>query len=672
MRRKDNKLTFSIRKLTIGAVSVMFGALIFGVSTTQVHADEINGSEQAQTEEAQQKQDDVAKSDAGDAQNQNAETQSKNTDTTKVTKTETPAQPAQFKVTKTEETNTLDLTKTNEEEKSISAAEMGASLARDIDPVNINDWDYSNLADGNVEVSRKNGVTYVGDIVVPNTADLIKAGKITVINGKAYVDTETLHHLTTTRGVKSITISKNDSSKLYVKPGSDGKASLHYAFANFDGSYTPNPDLQKLDVGALDTSNVTNMAQMIELNTNLTEIDGLENWNTSNVIDMTNAFWGNPKLTSEDFSGLSNWDTSNVTSLFAAFHSDAGLTNLDFLKNWKTSRVTDMLAAFMYNSNLTDVSGIAGWDVSNVNRFDSMFLYDDKLQLADLNNWEIKDSATTNTMFYPRDTLKSTPLLVIVKSGAENINKGNNVFGADNYKHYLYKVEVNGQIIEAVPAKAFNSAEEAVTEIQNHLNEIATSRNLNRAGYTLSWQPENQYGNTAAYQLYIAKWTANTPSEPDTSVTPVTPVQPTNAPVEPDTSVTPVTPVRPTNTPVEPEDKPGKSKNNKKNKNNTKTVKPHAEKKVIRHGNKFVPAAAVKNTKAVNPQPVALNTKQNNTHPEAAVSPNKPQDVVLANKKQNQKALPQTGAKESTGILGFLLASLGLFGFAADRKRKNN
>ena len=34
-------------------------------------------------------------------------------------------------------------------------------------------------------------------------------------------------------------------------------------------------------------------------------------------------------------------------------------------------------------------------------------------------------------------------------------------------------------------------------------------------------------------------------------------------------------------------------------------------------------------------------------------------------------ALPQTGAKESTDILGFLHAGLGLFGFAADRKRKN-
>ena len=35
-------------------------------------------------------------------------------------------------------------------------------------------------------------------------------------------------------------------------------------------------------------------------------------------------------------------------------------------------------------------------------------------------------------------------------------------------------------------------------------------------------------------------------------------------------------------------------------------------------------------------------------------------------------ALPQTGAKESTDILGSLLAGLGLFGFGVERNRKNN
>lgn len=45
MRTRDNKLTFSIRKLTIGAVSVMFGALIFGVSTSQAKADTVDSNQ---------------------------------------------------------------------------------------------------------------------------------------------------------------------------------------------------------------------------------------------------------------------------------------------------------------------------------------------------------------------------------------------------------------------------------------------------------------------------------------------------------------------------------------------------------------------------------------------------------------------------------------------------
>ena len=78
---------------------------------------------------------------------------------------------------------------------------------------------------------------------------------------------------------------------------------------------------------------------------------------------------------------------------------------------------------------------------------------------------------------------------------------------------------------------------------------------------------------------------------------------------------TPVTPAQPIAAPVKPENKPNKTKGN------GKIVKPHAENATDRHGRKYVPAVAVKNT-------------------------TKPQGVVSANKKQNQKTLPQTGAKK--------------------------
>lgn len=76
-----------------------------------------------------------------------------------------------------------------------------------------------------------------------------------------------------------------------------------------------------------------------------------------------------------------------------------------------------------------------------------------------------------------------------------------------------------------------------------------------------------------------------------------------------------MTPAQPTTAPVKPENKPNKTKGN------GKIVKPHAENATDRHGRKYVPAVAVKNT-------------------------TKSQGVVSANKKQNQKTLPQTGAKK--------------------------
>ena len=51
-----------------------------------------------------------------------------------------------------------------------------------------------------------------------------------------------------------------------------------------------------------------------------------------------------------------------------------------------------------------------------------------------------------------------------------------------------------------------------------------------------------------------------------------------------------MTPAQPSEAPVKPENKPNKTKDN------GKAVKPHAENATNRHGRKYAPAAAVKNT----------------------------------------------------------------------------
>ncbi|ATO53026.1 hypothetical protein LA20531_04945 [Lactobacillus amylovorus DSM 20531] len=122
-----------------------------------------------------------------------------------------------------------------------------------------------------------------------------------------------------------------------------------------------------------------------------------------------------------------------------------------------TTGVDRIAQTFAMDHNLVEIDGLENWDVSKVTNFTSNFLSDYKIQcLVNLSNWEIQDNA----------------------------HRGTDVFGKDNAQHYLYKVEINGQVVETLPVKAFNSAEEAVNEIQKHLGEIATSRNSCDSGST--------------------------------------------------------------------------------------------------------------------------------------------------------------------------------------------
>ncbi|MBQ3919807.1 MAG: BspA family leucine-rich repeat surface protein, partial [Oscillospiraceae bacterium] len=83
--------------------------------------------------------------------------------------------------------------------------------------------------------------------------------------------------------------------------------------------------------------------------TDLTEIEGLENLDTSSVTSMMAMFSGCRSLTSLDVNGF---DTSSVTSMGAMFESCSSLTSLD-LNGFDTSSVTDMGNMFSGCSSLT-------------------------------------------------------------------------------------------------------------------------------------------------------------------------------------------------------------------------------------------------------------------------------------------------------------------------------
>ena len=128
---------------------------------------------------------------------------------------------------------------------------------------------------------------------------------------------------------------------------------------NLDTSYVTNmsgmfgymSSLTELDLSFFDTSNVTDMSRMFAYMYSLTELD-LSHFDTSNVTDMSYMFAYMDALIKLD---LSHFDTSNVTNMSYMFYNVSSLTELD-LSSFDTSNVTDMSDMFYRSSSLNNIT----------------------------------------------------------------------------------------------------------------------------------------------------------------------------------------------------------------------------------------------------------------------------------------------------------------------------
>ena len=138
---------------------------------------------------------------------------------------------------------------------------------------------------------------------------------------------------------------------------------------------------------AEDVNAGVNLSRLCYEMQNLTDISGLNEWQTGEVTDMSSMFYNCSKLT--DLTALTNWQTGKVTDMYEMFYDCSKLTNLTPLANWQTGQVTDMGAMFKGCSNLTNLAGLANWDTGNVTGISDMFLGCSKLtDLTPLANWQ--------------------------------------------------------------------------------------------------------------------------------------------------------------------------------------------------------------------------------------------------------------------------------------------
>ncbi len=180
---------------------------------------------------------------------------------------------------------------------------------------------------------------------------------------------------------------------------------------NMSGMFSECFSLTSLDLSSFDTSKVTDMSEMFSGKTTdnyyepymqLTQIKGIENFDTSQVINMNYMFNRCGSLTSLD---LSHFDTSQVTSMGAMFNRCRGLSYLN-VNSFDTSQVIDMRMMFAGCSSLINLD-VSHLNTSKVVDMWRMFAECSSLTSLDVSHLDTSQVTNMNEMFNDCSSLTS-------------------------------------------------------------------------------------------------------------------------------------------------------------------------------------------------------------------------------------------------------------------------
>ena len=176
-------------------------------------------------------------------------------------------------------------------------------------------------------------------------------------------------------------------------------------------------------IGNWDTSNVTSMGSMFNDATAFNQ--DLSSWDTSSVTVMQYMFYGATSFNQN----ISGWDTSKVTTMEGLFF-DATAFNQD-ISGWDTSAVTNMYAIF--NQATVFNQDLSSWDTSNVTTMRAMFNGATAFN-QDLSNWDI-GAVTNMTNMFTGVTLSTANYDSILDSWSKQVVQSNVTFSGGNSKY---------------------------------------------------------------------------------------------------------------------------------------------------------------------------------------------------------------------------------------------
>lgn len=174
------------------------------------------------------------------------------------------------------------------------------------------------------------------------------------------------------------------------------------AVTSMNGMFSDNTALTSLDLSSWNVSKVESFGSMFSRTTSITSID-LTGWDTSSAIDMNSMFDTAKKLTT--IKGLTNFNTSNVTMLDNMFRMMTSITSID-VTGWDTSNVVDMNSMFASTLSLNTLKGVDAFDTRSLKDAHAMF-GNTNLESVDLSNWNTPQLYNVSYMFNGATSLTS-------------------------------------------------------------------------------------------------------------------------------------------------------------------------------------------------------------------------------------------------------------------------
>ena len=162
---------------------------------------------------------------------------------------------------------------------------------------------------------------------------------------------------------------------------------------NMNGMFANDASLQELDLSHFVTDNVKTMAYTFYGLASITNLD-ISKLNTSNVTNMDGLF-GN--MSSVQKLDLSTLDTSNVTTMAFMLSGLRCMSTID-LTHINTNNVQNMSYMFSY-SNFTSLD-LKTFNTSNVTNMEGMFEGASTVATLDLSNFDTSNVTSMDSMFY--------------------------------------------------------------------------------------------------------------------------------------------------------------------------------------------------------------------------------------------------------------------------------